>query len=674
MNNEQLALTTDKIESLESYLNLGNSFSQQQQWSEAIANYQQALKLSPESISSETYRKLAFACKKNGDIQLAFSYLFEAYQQEPTIIDAQEHYLLGEKLRSYGKPGKAADCYRQAIALNPDAIEAYFQLGKLLTLEGYLDKAINIYRRAIQNHPDRVEFYYLLAEANLSQANCQEAVFCYRKAIELDPNADRAYFGLAEICRHRKNWTEAVSNYKKTLKINSNHYQACLQLGIIWQQQQQWEKAAAAYRQSILLNPNAIESYLNFASLLTKQSKYEAAFHNYRQVIQMSPNASINETQAIAGYRQALITNPNTTAKDRYQLAKLLRGKSHFAEAIEEYKKAIELDPNCYLAYIDIQYTPIESQQLHELIDFYRQLLQKHPHLAIAWGNLGDAFTQQGNLSEAIDCYQKSCFQIAIAANPKLAELDWKATKENPPDFIIIGASKCGTSSLHQYLGCHPQILLPHKKEIDFFWKNYDKGIDWYLAHFPTITDRADFLTGEATPNYIRFPEVAERIYRLSPQTKLILLLRNPIDRAVSWHYHKINTGLTKVKIEEAIALEIKQIEHFSENKIIKTAFYNPDNILSSLYIYKIREWLKYFAKEQLLILKSEDLYEKPAEIVKQVFDFLELPEYQLTKYPKVNVGSYSPISEELRNTLANYFQPYNQQLEEYLGRKFDWI
>jgi tetratricopeptide (TPR) repeat protein len=674
MNNEQLALKTDKIESLENYLTLGNSFSEQQQWSKAIANYQQALKLSPELISSETYRKLAFACKKNGDIQQAFAYLFEAYQQEPTIVDAQEHYLLGEKLWSYGKPGKAADCYRQAIALNPDAIEAYSQLGKLLTLEGYLDKAINIYRRAIQNHPDRVEFYYLLGEALSSQANCQEAVSCYRKAIELDPNSDRAYFGLAEICRHEKNWLEAISNYKKTLKINFNHYQACLQLGKIWQQQRQWEKAAAAYQRAILLNPNGIESYLNFASLLTIQNKYQAAFHNYRQVIQMSPNASIYEAKAIAGYRQALIDNPNTTAKDRYQLAKYLRGKSHFAEAIEEYQKAIELDPTFHPAYIDIQYTPIELPQLHELIDFYRQLLQKHPNLAIAWGNLGDAFTQIGKLEEAINCYQKSCDRIAIDANPKLAELNWKPKKENPPDFIIIGASKCGTSSLHQYLGCHPQILLPYKKEIDFFWKNYDKGIDWYLAHFPAITDRADFLTGEATPNYIRFPEVAERIYRLSPQTKLILLLRNPIDRAVSWHYHKINTGLTKAKIEEAISLEIKQIEHFSEETIIKTAFYNPDNILSSLYIYKIREWLKYFAKEQLLILKSEDLYEKPAEIVKQVFEFLELPEYQLSEYPKVNVGSYSPISEELRNTLANYFQPYNQQLEEYLGRKFNWI
>jgi tetratricopeptide (TPR) repeat protein len=654
------------------HVNLGNSFSDRQQWNEAIAEYQKALTIDPKSLSSETYRKLAFAFKQIGDKQQAAAYLFEAYQQQPTIVDAQEHYLLGDRLWSYRKPGKAADCYRQAIALKPDAIEAYCQLGKLLTQEGYLDKAINTYRRAIQNNPDRVEFYYLLAETLSSQENWQEAISCYQQAIELDPRSASAYFGWAEICRHQENWQEAVKNYQKTLQIDANHGQACLQLGKIWQQQQQWEEAAAAYRHLIQIKPDAIEVYLNLGLILTRQGKYEAAFNKYSKAIQVSSDALTVE-EAIAGYRQALISNPNTTAVHYYQFGRILRGKSLFPEAIEAYQKAIELDPNFKPAYVEIQYTPLESKQLDKLIDFYHQLIETHSHLPIAWGNLGDALTQQGKLEEAINCYQKSSYQIAIASNPKLAELDWKQKKENPPDFIIIGASKCGTSSLHQYLGCHPQILLPHKKELDFFWKNYDKGTDWYLAHFPAISDRSDFLTGEATPNYIRFPEVAERIHQLSPQIKLILLLRNPIDRAVSWHYHKINTGLTKAKIEEAIALEIKQIENFSEEQIIKTAFYNPDNILSSLYVYKIREWLKFFAKEQLLILKSEDLYEKPNQIVKQVFDFLELSNYQLPEYPKVNVGSYSPISEELRKILAEYFQPYNQKLEEDLGIKFNW-
>ena len=145
----------------------------------------------------------------------------------------------------------------------------------------------------------------------------------------------------------------------------------------------------------------------------------------------------------------------------------------------------------------------------------------------------------------------------------------------------------------------HPQILLSHKKELDFYWEHYQRGIDWYLAHFPSLSDRPDFLTGEATPNYLRFPQVAQRIKDTFPQTKIIILLRNPVDRAISWHYHKVNSGLTKLDLPTAIATEIERLATVSETEITETGFYNPDNIMSSLYIYKIKPWIETLGREQ---------------------------------------------------------------------------
>jgi tetratricopeptide (TPR) repeat protein len=672
MNNEPLTLDHPS-KSLEEYINLGNSYTQKQEWEQAIDAYDRALKLNSELV--EVYRNVVIACQKIDRKKLSAEYQYQLFKLESHSVSAEEYYSLGNELWFFARPGKAADCYRQAIALNSHFIEAYSQLGKLLTQVGQLDKALNAYQNGVKNNSYNFSLQFLLAETLSNQNNYPEAIQAYNRCLKINPKSSLVYFNLAEIYKHQKNWEEAITNYEKTLQLDLSNWQACFQLGNIWQQQQKYREAIQAYERAIQINSNAIEVYLNLGYLFSQQGNWEQALQNYLKTIQINSYGFSFEEKAIAGYREVVQLNPKSSAKHHYDLGKVLREKRNFSEAIKEYQQAIQSNPHLEVAYVALQYTSIDPRQLDELITFYHQLLQNRQDLPMAWGNLGDALTQQGKLEEAINCYQTSSYQTAIASHPELADLEWKPRKENPPDFLIIGAAKCGTSSLHKYLNYHPQILFPHKKELDFFWRHYDKGIDWYLAQFPSICDRPDFLTGEATPNYIRFPEVAQRIYQLHPNIKLILLLRNPIDRAVSWHYHKLNTGLNRdyENIEHAIATELQQIADFSEEKIINTGYYSPDNILSSLYIYKVREWMKYFSGEQLLVLKSEDFYENTEVVMKQVFNFLELPEHKLDKYIKVNAGSYQPIGKDLRKTLGNYFQPYNKQLEDFLGMKFNW-
>ena len=99
-----------------------------------------------------------------------------------------------------------------------------------------------------------------------------------------------------------------------------------------------------------------------------------------------------------------------------------------------------------------------------------------------------------------------------------------------------------------------------------------------------------------------------------------------------------------------------------------------PGNYLArDRYIEFIKNWLDFFPKEQLLILKSEDFYADAAATVQQVLGFLELPEYQLSEYQNANPGVYQRVDESVRDCLSDYFKPYNQELEEYLGRRFDW-
>ena len=684
------------------YLKLGSLYAQKKQWQQAIANYRQALAL--KSDCAEAHRHLAAVMEQSGNRSLAANHQFEAFGLQPDSATPQQHYELGQTLEAQDKPARAIACYRAAIELQPDFKNAYDTLAKLLTRQGKKQRAIETYRQGVRHNPQDSSYYFALASAlaasqkwvracnNYQRAaelepsgkvyyhwalalerlqEYERAESCYQKAAELKPSAE-VYYHWGLVLEQLQQHERAQSCYQQAISLKPDYVAAYYQLGVLWQERQ-WQQAIAAYLKVISLDPQHSKALINLGCAYRQLGQYDLAIASYHRAIEQLPEQSDLETEAFAEYQQALAEHPQPTVNLYYQLGKLLRSRSRFADAIAAYCKSIELDPNFKNAYIDLQYTPIDREQLARPIELYRQITARHPEITIAWGNLGDALTQQDRVTEAIECYRTCSYQKAVQTHPQLAKLDWQEPKKLGPDFIIAGASKCGTSSIYYYLSRHPQVLLSHTKEIDFFNRNYQRGIDWYLAHFPSITDRPDFLTGEATPNYLRFPQVAERIKATFPQTKIIILLRNPVDRAISWHYHKLNTGLTSEDLATAIATEIERLASVSEAEITNTGFYDPDNIMSSLYIYKIKPWIELLGREQFLILKSENFYLDPLQTMTEVFNFLDLPNCPLKNYPKVNAGSYNRVEPSLRKTLAKYFAPYNRQLEEYLGIEFGW-
>ncbi|WP_413275998.1 sulfotransferase family protein [Floridanema evergladense] len=244
------------------------------------------------------------------------------------------------------------------------------------------------------------------------------------------------------------------------------------------------------------------------------------------------------------------------------------------------------------------------------------------------------------------------------------------------PNFIIIGAQKCGTTSLYQYLIEHPQIVPGSQKEVHFFDLNFAKGLDWYRQQFKPLSQ--GLITGEASPYYIFHPLVAQRVYELFPQVKLIALLRNPVERAISHYYHEVRLGFEKLGLEDAIAQESARLKGETAKMVADETYYSYNHqhytyLSRGIYVEQLKHWMQFFPKEQFLVLPSEKLYNQPNTTLNQVLEFLQLPSYQLTKYDKYNSGEYPAVTQEIRQQLQAYFQPYNQQLEEFLGGKFDW-
>ncbi|MBR8827302.1 MAG: tetratricopeptide repeat protein [Gomphosphaeria aponina SAG 52.96 = DSM 107014] len=644
------------------YHNLAEVLKREKKWEEAVFYLEKLVEIKEkeeEKITEETgeesfdaYTKQGHLCLRQGKVEEAINWYEKARALKP---DSPNIYAnIGSGYAEQKKWTEAIQWYQAAIKLNPNFAGAYRNLARVLTQTGQERAAAECWYRALAIEPSwaNAEEYLNLGNKLKELEKLGLAANCYQQALKLKPDFAAAYEGMGEVEARQEQWEEAVSYYEKAIQLQPDQWEVELKLGKILAELERWEAAEKAYQRARKLNPNEelAEYYLGLIKL--KQGKDEEAIAHFQRATQINPHS----------------------ASSYYQLAKALRKQGNYNQAIDCYLQTLELEPEFQAAYIDLQYTRIETEaQLEKIIRFYRQVIQKKD-IPLAWGNLGDALTEQGQIEEAIKCYQISSYKQTVAVEPQLGKIAWKPQKELPPDFIIIGGGKCGTTSLYQYLGSHPQVLLPHKKELNFFTKNFKYGEEWYLAQFPSITDREDYYTGEASTSYLELPMVPPRVWQMFPEVKLIVLLRNPIDRAVSWHYQVKSLGMDKKQsLEVAIAEEMEFLEQVSESELMKMGRKYPNNLLAGLYLYKLQRWLKLFGREKILILQSEELYEQPAQVMEQVFQFLGLPPHQATNYPLCNTGDYPPISEELRSRLADYFRPYNQKLEAALGVKFNW-
>lgn len=248
------------------------------------------------------------------------------------------------------------------------------------------------------------------------------------------------------------------------------------------------------------------------------------------------------------------------------------------------------------------------------------------------------------------------------------------------PSLLIIGAQRSGTTSLFNYLVQHPDVLPPLGKEIHYFDLHYDRGLNWYRGRFPYAHRlRRGALTLDASPYYLVHPLVPERAARLLPELKLIALLRNPVDRALSHHQHEVRGGREPLAFADAIEREGARLAGEEERLRSDPAYYSFNHhrysyLRRSLYLEQLRHWLRYFRRSQLLVLQSERLFRDPVAVTAEVHRFLELPPHRLERYQPFQHGSYDRgMPAELRARLMTYFEPHNRELFRWLGEEFDW-
>jgi hypothetical protein len=252
------------------------------------------------------------------------------------------------------------------------------------------------------------------------------------------------------------------------------------------------------------------------------------------------------------------------------------------------------------------------------------------------------------------------------------------------PDFLIIGAMKSGTTFLYNLLTRHPLVEPAVFKETHYFDKLIEEeGAEWYRRCFPEPgrRDGRRTITGEATPSYLSHPLAPERAAQVVPQARLIALLRNPVDRAYSDYQQVARKGREPLTFEEAIGAKKTQRGKGGETSE-RGAPINLDDarrkyLSKSIYVDQLLRWSEFFADEQMLVLKSEDFFERGPDTLKRVLDFLDLPDWEPAAWEEIprkrNKREYEGMHPATRRRLKRFFEPHNRRLYEYLGVDFGW-
>lgn len=254
------------------------------------------------------------------------------------------------------------------------------------------------------------------------------------------------------------------------------------------------------------------------------------------------------------------------------------------------------------------------------------------------------------------------------------------------PGFIMVGASRAGTTSLFQALSAHPQVLRPAvNKGVRYFDLNYPRGMDWYLGHFPLRwTGRRGSQRGgpatafEASGYYIYHPFAVPRIAEDLPGIRIVAMLRDPVERAYSAWKHESARGFESESFERSLELEDErlagEVERMAADPNYESFSHRHHSHRSrGEYDTQLERIFAHFPREQVHVIQSEAFFAEPDREFDRLVRFLGLERFQPASFEKVNARPSAPMDPAVEASLRQHFAPHDARLAELLGEPLGW-
>jgi hypothetical protein len=251
------------------------------------------------------------------------------------------------------------------------------------------------------------------------------------------------------------------------------------------------------------------------------------------------------------------------------------------------------------------------------------------------------------------------------------------------PDFIIIGAQKAGTTSLYTWMTAHPDVLAARRKEPQFFNRRYDaEPVRSYWLDFPSrlrmamlrAVRRRAVVTGEASTLYLPDPLVPARVAPVLPDVKLIAILREPVDRAISNYWMEHNRGNEPLSLDEAMRQEplrgAPDVDRMGAVNAARKPVRAWGYLTRSRYAEQLERWLEHYPRSQLLILEFDDLARDPLGVYRRALEFIGVDPDAAPppRFDTRNAGARSTTDPATVEWLRDQFAEPNRALRDLVG------
>ena len=254
------------------------------------------------------------------------------------------------------------------------------------------------------------------------------------------------------------------------------------------------------------------------------------------------------------------------------------------------------------------------------------------------------------------------------------------------PSFLIVGAQRCGTTSMYKTLAQHPMVLpaVLHKGA-HYYDTGYDHGAAWYRGHFPLVRTarRAAVggrlpITGESSPYYMFHPLAGARIAADLPDVKLLVLLRDPVERAYSAHAHETARGYESEPFERALDLEPARLAGEAERLAADPAYTSYSHqhhayVARGRYAEQIERLESLFGRDRIHVIDSQRFFVDPAPVFAGVVHFLGIGPAEGIRFEQHNARPRSPMPASVRARLEGEFAESDASLDRWLGGPPSW-
>jgi len=258
-----------------------------------------------------------------------------------------------------------------------------------------------------------------------------------------------------------------------------------------------------------------------------------------------------------------------------------------------------------------------------------------------------------------------------------------------PPDFVIVGAQRCGTTSLFRALNKHPAMMpnVINAKGIHYFDTSYHRDLAWYLAHFPTHVERKSHadkvghkaIVGEASPYYLYHPAGAERMARAIPDAKIIVLLRDPVKRAISHHLHMVFEGHEPIEdIDQALDMESSRLEGIEQHLLTEPSFVSRSHQHYSYterghYARQLEKFFEHYDRNNVLVMTTDKLISDSQSSLSTIQSFIGLEPDPSIQLEKRNASSSFQPQPETIQRLTDVFAESNKRLANVVNIEIPW-